>query len=96
MMTKFEPRLMIGGLLLLTGLVSCRSESGDGADDHSQAEAEIGKIEREWAQVPVTGDPGIIKRILVDDLLGVSWTTATGPPRRPLEVCVDHLSCDPA
>jgi len=72
MMTKVRQRVLIGGILLITAFLSCRSESGDKGYDRTQAEAAIGKIEREWAQVAVTGDPGVIERVFADDFVGVS------------------------
>jgi uncharacterized protein (TIGR02246 family) len=63
---------VIVGLLLLIGLAACRSQQGDASYDQTQAEAEIRKMERAWAQVAVTGDPAVIERIFADDFLGVS------------------------
>ena len=72
MMTGLRPGGVILGLFLMTGLAACRSQLGDMSYDQAQAESEIHKIEREWAQVAVTGDPAVIEHIFADDFLGVT------------------------
>jgi hypothetical protein len=63
---------VIVGLLSLIGLAACRIQQIDAHYDQAQAEAEIQKLERTWAQVAVTGDPAVMERIFADDFVGVS------------------------
>jgi uncharacterized protein (TIGR02246 family) len=72
MMTGPRPRGVILGLFLMTGLAACRSQLSDASYDQGQAESEIQKMEHEWAQVAVTGDPAVMERIFADDFLGVT------------------------
>jgi len=72
MMARFERKLLIGGLLILVGLPSCRSQPTAVSYNQTEAETEIRKIEREWAQVAVTGNPAIIEQIFADEFVGVS------------------------
>ena len=71
-LTKIHTKPAISGLLALMGLASCHFSPGDASYDPAQAKAEIREIENTWAQVAVTGDPGVIERIFADDFLGVS------------------------
>ncbi len=72
MSSTFAIHSTIGGLALCLGLASCRSHPVDPSFDRAAAEAEIRKIEHDWAQVAVSGDPAVTNRIFADDFLGVS------------------------
>lgn len=59
-------------MLLLFTLSSCNSTSEKATGINSKADSLIREIEREWAEVAVTGDTSVIKRILADDFLGTT------------------------
>jgi uncharacterized protein (TIGR02246 family) len=72
MMTRHRHGRLSIGLLVLIGFTACRPRQGGTSYDQTEAEAEIRKLERAWAQVAVTGDPAVMERIFADDFLGVS------------------------
>jgi len=69
-MTNKRGKLALGALLMLLGLVSCRSTSSHSIYDPAEAEAQIRDIEHAWANVAVTGDPSAIETIFADDFQG--------------------------
>lgn len=72
MVAKLRGALLLGAVLAAAGLVSCGSGPRATSFDPRVAEAEIRKIEHDWAQVAVSGDPAVIEEIFGDDFLGVS------------------------
>ena len=71
MKTNLQTRHVIVSLLFL-GLMSCGDPPTDASYDRTQAEVEIRDLENSWAQVAVSGDPAVIKRIFADDFVGVA------------------------
>jgi uncharacterized protein (TIGR02246 family) len=72
MMTKFQSQHLLYGVLLLMGTDACTRPPADATYDRARAEAEIGDLERAWAEVAVSGDPTVIERIFADEFVGVS------------------------
>ncbi|HEX5052565.1 MAG TPA: SgcJ/EcaC family oxidoreductase [Planctomycetota bacterium] len=66
----------------------------DGVFDETAAEAEIRQLEHDWAQVAVTGDPGVVERIFAEDFVGVDPSGATYTKQGFIDDTVAHpLGC---
>jgi uncharacterized protein (TIGR02246 family) len=72
MKTQTQPQSTLTMMVLTFALAIAGCGRGDSGFDENQAREQIREIEHSWAQVAVSGNPAVVKRIFSNDFLGVS------------------------